>query len=344
MVPFDISLSPWTIPPPLPIPHYYKEHVYCEHSLKKKQEPDFGCSQTPNAIIHLITASISAGVFFFFHKHSLVLNLTLTPSSRKWALQLCKIWTLLKCCCCSLFLAHSYGVKQKYCVHTLCILRLFVAWYHKDSRKCFIIIFWCYPAFLISVCSLFTPTDNSVRSFWFDTCCLINKIRAPAVYLRTNGTLLCWWTTKLFLKKRTCYFQIGDNKKLNKEIGEIYWTAIFFIIIILFFLSLSRSKVETPMITSPDICTQEPVFTFKQTYIAVQKVEWQHIAERFHTCVHEHTYHTRFTQSAKNVSSKDVQAFRSLFVRSKSCFNRNSENVFWICSFDLPKKARNGKI
>lgn len=48
-------------------------------------------------------------------------------------------------------------------------------------------------------------------------------------------------------------------------------------------------------------------------YIAVQKVEWQHIAERFHTCMPEHTYHTQFTQSAKNVSSKDVQAFSEPF-------------------------------
>lgn len=160
MVPFDISLSPWTIPPPNP-PLLQRTCLLWTQS--KKQEPDFGCSQTTNAIIHLITASISVGGFF--HKHSLVLNLTLMPSSRKWALQLCKIWTILKCCCCSLFLVHSYGGKQKYCVHTLYILRLFVMWYYKDSHKCSIIIFCCYPAFLISVCSLFTLADDSVRSF-----------------------------------------------------------------------------------------------------------------------------------------------------------------------------------
>lgn len=61
MVPFDISLSPWTIPPPNP-PLLQRTCLLWTQS--KKQEPDFGCSQTPNAIIHLITASISVGFFF----------------------------------------------------------------------------------------------------------------------------------------------------------------------------------------------------------------------------------------------------------------------------------------
>lgn len=230
--------------PPLPIPHYYKEHVYCEHSLKKTGAWLWLLADTKR--YHSFNYSLYLCWVFFFHKHSLVLSLTLTPSSRKWALQLCKIWTLLKCCCCSLFLIHSYGVKQKYCVHTLYILRLFVVWYYKDSRKCFIIIFWCYPAFLISVCSLFTLTDNSDRSFWFDTCCLINKIRAPAVYLRTNGTLLCWWTTKLFLKKRTCYFQIGDNKNWTKKLGK--FTGLqFFLLLLLFFFCPCYVKRSKPL-------------------------------------------------------------------------------------------------
>lgn len=82
------------------------------------------------------------------------------------------------------------------------------------------------------------------------------------------------------------------------------------------------------MITSPDICTYVPVFTFKQMYITLQKLEWQHIAERFHTCMHEHTYHTQFTQSTKNVWLKDVHAFLEPFVCMKGCFNTDSENIF----------------
>lgn len=124
----------------------------------------------------------------------------------------------------------------------------------------------------------------------------------------------------------------------HKVIGQVYWLSKnWMTLLIWLLLSLqSHSKVETPMITSPDICTYMPVFTFKQMYMALQKLEWQHIAERFHTCMHEHTYHMQFTQSAKNVWLKDVHAFLEPFVCTKGCYNSAPESIFRSqCHFDL---------
>ena len=64
------------------------------------------------------------------------------------------------------------------------------------------------------------------------------------------------------------------------------------------------------MVTAPDRITHTHSCLHSNRCTQFRTLEWQHIAERFHTCTHEHTHCTRTT---KNVKSKDVHVCVCVF-------------------------------